>query len=106
MTNVPDPRSDLQWGLWEGAIHEVFHRNAQRLPERPCVIETSPRREFTYRQIDGASNVLAHYFVSSGIDRGDVIMIYAFRNVDLVVAIMATLKAGATFSGRCILQRS
>lgn len=100
MLDLPDPTSDLQWGLWNGAIHEIFHRNAQAHPERTCVTETSPRRVFTYRHIDQASNTLAHYLVSTGIERGDVVMIYAFRNVDLVVAIMGTLKAGATFSGK------
>ena len=102
MTNQdvrPDPTSDLQWGLWNGAIHEILHRNASSHPERTCIVETSPWRGFTYKQIDQASNILGHHFVSQGITNGDVVMIYAFRNVDLVIAIMGTLKAGATFSG-------
>lgn len=98
--SLPDPTLDLCWGNWEGAIHEIFHQNALRYPARLCVVETSPLRQFNYQQIDHASNVLAHHFVDSGIDRGDVVMIYAFRNVDLVIAIMATLKASATFSGK------
>lgn len=95
----PDPTSDLQWGLWNGAIHEILHRNALDFPKRRCIVETNPWREFTYQQIDQASNILGHHFLSVGVTRGDVVMIYAFRNVDLVVAIMGTLKAGATFSG-------
>ena len=96
---LPNPTSDLQWGFWNGAIHEILHKNASKFPERPCVVETNPWRTFTYSQIDQASNVLAHHLVASGVTNGDVVMIYAFRNVDLVVAIMGTLKAGATFSG-------
>lgn len=53
---------------------------------------------FSYKQINEASNVLAHHFVSSGVQRGEVVMIYAHRGVDLVVAVMGVLKAGATFS--------
>ena len=102
----PDPTSDLQWGLWNGSIHETLHKNATKFPERQCVVETHPYREFTYRQINHASNILAHHFVSAGIQRGDVVMIYAFRNVDLVIAIMGTLKAGATFSGKMIRLKS
>jgi len=45
-----------------------------------------------------ASNQLAHHFVQNGVQRGEVVMIYAYRGVDLVVAIMGVLKAGATFS--------
>ncbi|KAL1301752.1 hypothetical protein AAFC00_005953 [Neodothiora populina] len=99
----PDPTSDLQWSDYKGAIHEIFARNAATYPERTCVVETasstSPERKvFTYKHINEASNILAHHFVSSGVQRGEVIMIYAHRGVDLVVAVMGVLKAGATFS--------
>ena len=99
---LPNPTSDLHWSDFRGAIHDVFAANAQRHPDRLCVAETaserSPRREFSYRQIHEASNLLAHHLVANGIERGDVVMVYAYRGVDLVVAVMGVLKAGATFS--------
>ncbi|KZF19913.1 putative alpha-aminoadipate reductase Lys2 [Xylona heveae TC161] len=102
MEIAPDPTSDLHWSEFRGAIHDIFAQNAKKHPERPCVIETasesSPRREFTYQHINEASNLLAHHLVQSGIQRGDVVMVYAYRGVDLVVAVMGVLKAGATFS--------
>ena len=98
-STIPDPTSDLSWGTWNGAIHERFAQNAVTHPDRICATETTPLREFTYRQMNEASNVLAQHQVKAGISRGDVVMIYAFRNVDLIIAIMGTLKAGATFSG-------
>lgn len=89
---IPDPTADLHWSDFRGAIHEIFSANAVKHPNRLCVVETasstSPRREFTYSQIHHASNVLAHHFVQNGIERGEVVMIYAHRGVDLVVAIM------------------
>ena len=42
--------------------------------------------------------MLGHLLVKSGIQRGDVVMIYSHRGVDLVVAVMSILKAGATLS--------
>jgi L-aminoadipate-semialdehyde dehydrogenase len=36
--------------------------------------------------------------VSNGVEKGEVVMVYAYRGVDLVVAIMGILKAGAGFS--------
>ena len=99
---VPDPTVDLHWSAYKGAIHEIFDENARNHPERPCIVETpsptSLRREFTYRQINEASNILAHHLVDHGIKHGEVVMVYAYRGVDLVIAIMGTLKAGATFS--------
>lgn len=42
--------------------------------------------------------MLAHYLHDVGVTNGDVVMIWAHRSVDLVVAIMGTLASGATFS--------
>lgn len=103
VTNVlPDPTADLHWSQFEGAIHDRFADNANRFPDRPCVVETAsrtaPQREFTYQQIHYASNIIAHYFLQHGIERGEVIMIYAYRGVDLCIGILGILKAGATFS--------
>ncbi|KAH8812317.1 hypothetical protein F5884DRAFT_701490 [Xylogone sp. PMI_703] len=98
----PDPTIDLHWNDFRGAIHEIFASNAHKFPDRECVIETKSKqaaqRTFTYRQINESSNQLAHHFLSHGCEVGDVVMIYAYRGVDLVVAYMGALKAGATVS--------
>ena len=98
----PDPTSDLHWSDYRGAIHEIFAANAVKHPDRTCVVETAssntPRREFSYQQINESSNILAHHLVGNGVQRGEVVMVYAHRGVDLVVAVMGVLKAGATFS--------
>ncbi|RDW75635.1 L-aminoadipate-semialdehyde dehydrogenase [Coleophoma crateriformis] len=99
---LPNPNDDLHWSAFRGAIQDIFAANAEAHPDRLCVVETasgsSPRREFTYRQINEASNILAHHLVQSGIQRGEVVMSYSYRGVDLVVTVMGILKAGATFS--------
>lgn len=98
----PDPTSDLHWSNYKGAIHEIFASNAKANPDRECVVETasstSPERIFKYQHINESSNILAHHLVSNGVQRGEVVMVYAHRGVDLVVAVMGVLKAGATFS--------
>jgi L-2-aminoadipate reductase len=105
---LPDPTSDLHWSDFKGSIQDIFSLNANRHPDRLCVIETPtflhPRkREFKYRQINEASNVLGHHLIAKGVSRGDVIMVYAHRGVDLVISVMGILKAGAAFSviGSC-----
>jgi len=104
---LPDPTADLDWCGWKGAITDVFSRNARANPKRACVVQCLPadtstaqqeKLVFSYGAILRASNVLAHHLIKGGIQREDVVMIYAHRSVDLVVAVMATLKAGATFS--------
>ena len=99
---LPDPTVSLDWAGFQGPIHEIFEFNAKTYPSRVCVVETNKiarlRREWTYKQINEATNILAHHLVQNGIVRGDVVMIYAARSADLVVAIMGVLRAGATFS--------
>ncbi|GAA5915694.1 hypothetical protein JCM6882_004118 [Rhodosporidiobolus microsporus] len=104
---LPDPRADLEWTGYRGAITDIFSRNAAAFPDRTCIVESlapeevggkDGERRFTYRQIDEASNVLAHHLVNNGVEREEVVTVYSTRGVDLVVAVMGVLKAGATFS--------
>ncbi|KAI0634869.1 L-aminoadipate-semialdehyde dehydrogenase large subunit [Trametes polyzona] len=104
---LPDPTADLHWCDFKGAIPDIFSRNARQWPDRQCVVQCIPaatldepqeRRTFSYSQILHASNVLAHHLIQGGVQREEVVMVYAYRSVDLVVAVMAVLKAGATFS--------
>ncbi|CAK7214666.1 putative NRPS-like protein biosynthetic cluster [Sporothrix bragantina] len=98
----PDPTIDLHWGEFRGAIHDIFAANAKSFPDRECVVETkssqTPERSFSYKQINEGANRLAHHLLAHGCAVGDVAMIYAYRGVDLVVAYMGALKAGATVS--------
>ncbi|KAI5955662.1 LYS2 [Candida jiufengensis] len=102
---LPDPTLDLDWSGYRGAIQDIFQKNALDHPERTCVVETksfmdpnSKTRTFTYKQINQASNIVGNYLKETGIKKGDIVMIYAYRGVDLMVAVMGVLKAGATFS--------
>ena len=100
---LPDPTADLNWCDWKGAITDVFSQNALKFPDRPCVVQTPGEGSqnsitHTYGAIRRSANVLAHHLLSFGVQREEVVMIYAHRSVELVVAVLATLKTGATFS--------
>ncbi|SCU88154.1 LAMI_0D08988g1_1 [Lachancea mirantina] len=102
-SNLPNPTTNLGWCDFVGCIHDIFQDNANRFPERTCVVETPVNsaceaRIFTYQDINRASNVVAHYLINTGVKIGDVVMIYSSRGVDLMVCVMGVLKAGATFS--------
>ncbi|KAF8678814.1 alpha-aminoadipate reductase Lys1p [Rhizoctonia solani] len=105
--SLPDPTADLNWCDWKGAITDVFSSNARKHPDRTCVVQSIPSPEFgkpqqtqvyTYADILRASNILAHHLIKGGVQREEVVMVYAYRSVEMVVAVMAILKAGATFS--------
>lgn len=97
---LPDPTANLHWDSFHGAITDIFHINSLQFPTRTCIVESrsSEIRKFSYLDIDNASNVVAHALIRGGIEREDVVVLYSYRGVDLVVAVMGVLKAGATFS--------
>jgi L-aminoadipate-semialdehyde dehydrogenase len=104
---LPDATGDLHWCGFEGAIPHIFADNAKQWPDRPCVVQSVPSaspeipqvtRTFSYGAIRKASNVLAHHLLQGGVQREEVVMVYAHRSVDLLVAVVAILQAGATFS--------
>ncbi|OBA26327.1 hypothetical protein HANVADRAFT_53200 [Hanseniaspora valbyensis NRRL Y-1626] len=100
---IPDPKANLGWTNFRGAIHDIFQENTAKHPTKPLVIETpayddGESRVFTYQDINRASNIVSHKLISDGITKGDVVMIYSSRGVDLMISVFAVLKAGATFS--------
>ncbi|WWC90358.1 L-aminoadipate-semialdehyde dehydrogenase [Kwoniella dendrophila CBS 6074] len=108
---LPDPTADLDWCGFVGAIPDIFSKNAKAHPDRICVVQSElaegqtimdgpsrGRRTFTYKQIDQASNVVAHALLKNGLQREEVVMVYAARSVEMVVCVMGILKAGGVFS--------
>lgn len=57
-----------------------------------------PERQLTYEQTFEASAVLSYHFVERGVQLREAVMIFAHRGVDLVVATVAVLAAGAILS--------
>jgi amino acid adenylation domain-containing protein len=51
----------------------------------------------TYRQLDRQSNQLARYLARRGVRPGNHVGICVERSIDMVVAVLATLKAGAAY---------
>jgi amino acid adenylation domain-containing protein len=76
-------------------VEEFLERSAQQDPQKIALICGSAR--YTYQKIEEASNLLAHALVSSGVRRGDRVVIILPNSLEAVLAIFATLKAGAVF---------
>ena len=91
---IPDPTESLD-DTWEGSIHELFAKQAERAPDFPAVID--PDNRWSYGELDRRSNQLANYLIAQGIKPKDVVAIYAQRSAALVIALLGILKAGAAF---------
>jgi amino acid adenylation domain-containing protein len=68
---------------------------ASRTPDHPALAMGG--EEMSYRELEMASNQLAHALLESGCRNHDRVGIYMHKSLDLGVAIYGTLKAGAVF---------
>ncbi|MDT0382144.1 amino acid adenylation domain-containing protein [Streptomyces sp. DSM 42041] len=76
-------------------VHDQFALRATTQPSSIAVEQGE--RKITYAELDRRANELAHRLHAHDIGRGSVVMTYLERSIDLVVALLATLKAGATY---------
>ncbi|KUN77937.1 thioester reductase [Streptomyces bungoensis] len=77
------------------SIHERFAAQARRTPDAVAVSAGDLR--LTYRQLDERANRLAHRLLQAGVEPGDPVAVLMERSPDVVVAILAALKAGAFY---------
>ena len=75
-------------------VHELFERQVRKTPDEIALIVDN--REYTYNELNKRSNQLAMRLLQLDINPGESIGICYERSFALVVAIIATLKVGAT----------
>jgi amino acid adenylation domain-containing protein len=76
-------------------LHELFARQAAKTPGAVALVCAGQR--MTYRDLDERSNQLAHHLVALGARPQAMIGVCLTRSFDLVVAILAVLKAGGAY---------
>ncbi|BBZ39434.1 hypothetical protein MCNS_24970 [Mycobacterium conspicuum] len=77
------------------AIPEVFAAQAARSPDSVALVCAD--RSWTYRDVEEASNRLAHLLVDRGIGSGACVALLCERSAEAIVAILAVLKTGAAY---------
>jgi len=78
-----------------GRIHELFEAQAEASPDHPALVFRG--QQLTYAELNACSNKLAHYLRKNGAARGFLVGIYMERSFEMVVALLAILKAGAAY---------
>src|SRR5579871_6866280 len=73
----------------------LFERQARRTPDEVAIVCSS--RELTYSELNRRANRLARQLIAEGIGSEDVVGIALPRSVEMVVAVLGVLKAGAAY---------
>jgi non-ribosomal peptide synthetase-like protein len=101
----PEERERLL-GVWSGPehdpalaapalLHELFERQAAAHPESIALVCGDDR--LTYGELENHANRLAHHLRARGAGRGSCVGIWLPRSMDVYVAMLGTLKAGAAY---------
>ncbi len=88
-------RAVLARSVVESSIPELFAAQVNRAPEAVAV--SFDGRSLSYRELDEASNRLAHLLVAEGAGPGACVGLLTGRSVGAVVAILGVLKSGAAY---------
>ena len=76
-------------------IHRQFEEQAARNGDR--VAGHHNGKEISYRAVNERANEIAHRLADSGVKRGDIVGILDHRGLDVLAAMLGTLKSGAAF---------
>jgi amino acid adenylation domain-containing protein len=76
-------------------VHHLFEAQARRTPDAPALVFEG--RSLSYRDANEQANRLAHHLVALGVQPDARVAIAMHRSADLLIALLATLKAGAAY---------
>ncbi|RAT40576.1 hypothetical protein AU495_16350 [Lonsdalea populi] len=79
----------------QALIHQLFEAQAARTPDAAAVL--FEERSLTYDALNRRANRLAHHLISLGVRPDDRVALCAERSLEMVVALLAILKAGAAY---------
>ncbi|MUM27543.1 non-ribosomal peptide synthetase [Mycolicibacterium sp. CBMA 295] len=88
-------REVLAGSVTEASIPELFAEQVTRSPGSVAV--RFEGRSWTYRDMDEASNRLAHYLIEVGAGPGKCVVLLLERSAQAIVSILAVLKSGAAY---------
>lgn len=79
----------------DACMHTLISDMVRRQPDAPAICSWDG--DFTYKQVEDYSDLLAHHLISLGLKIGDVVPLCFEKSRWTVIALMAVNKAGAAF---------
>ena len=76
-------------------LHQLFEEQAARSKDEPAVIYKDS--SLSYRELDRRANQLARHLLTLGVGPDRLVGLYLGRTPEMIVALLATLKAGGAY---------
>ena len=76
-------------------VIDLFEKQVKKNPNNIALIFED--HSFTYKELNKKANQLAYYLLDNGIKAKDVVGIMIHRSSEMIIAILAVLKLGATY---------
>ncbi|MGE7623526.1 amino acid adenylation domain-containing protein [Viridibacillus sp. NPDC096237] len=76
-------------------IHQLFEEQVEKSPDQVALL--SDGKTLTYRELNERANQLASFLKEQGVTKEKIVAIKANHSLELVVAILAVLKAGGAY---------
>lgn len=85
-------RPDL---LREETLADIFRATAKKYPDKPAIEFNG--KAYSYTEVDRWSDAMADYLHQNGVVAGDVVGVWWPRGIELHIAILGIVKAGAAY---------
>jgi non-ribosomal peptide synthetase component F len=92
---ILDQWNGVSRGVPAAALPELFEEQVARTPDATAVIFDGT--QLTYAQLNARANRLARHLISSGAGPERLVAIAMPRSAEMIVAVLAVLKAGAAY---------
>jgi acyl-CoA ligase (AMP-forming) (exosortase A-associated) len=79
----------------EFTLHDLLANSVERDPSKAAVVDGSA--EYTYEDLERASNSLGAALVESGVKKGDRVGVYMEKSWEAIVAMLAASRVGAAY---------
>lgn len=79
----------------DNTIHQLFEDQVERTPDKIAVVYMD--RYLSYRELNQKANILAVELCKKQVTRGSIVAVLASRSLEMVVGMIAVLKAGGAY---------
>ena len=87
--------NQTQTAIPEACVHHLFEQQAKRTPQAPALV--SGNRTLSYTGLNRQANQLAHWLRRQGVRPGDRMGVCLERSTNLIITLLAILKAGGNY---------